>query len=329
MNKEAGLSLHSDLFGHAIRAAEKDVLAYIRGGEFEGSVGEFKFRVKRAHESREGHSGHNFVGFLDVINPDGTITPYVIKPRPMMYRERMHNATASKIEGYAPRQHAPIGNWVVEERIFGLELDELEQKLESDPEFLDRYVSSVFQLIWRCSNRSFRLQDVTFINGHNCMVDPETLRIRLLEQSNIFYYPHYGSSELITEQLFDELSPVTIRPMNIDYAFRLLRLFFQVMNPREFFLRRRKIRPTHPDYKGLYDLVLKRELPIEVAEDGTIFYYGSGFTRTFSKDMIEAIIRSDKRRFEQVFLSGNYVVDITDPKDSRYNPVILPDNVFI
>lgn len=287
---------------------------------------------------------HAAVGIVDIANPDGTTFECVIRNSPDDAMEYLKAAKHDPLVAeYSPQLFGIVDGWVVMEKLAGLELQELDERLRVDPEFLSRYAQNTQELINKLADAHLVMDDVRFINGHNVMVEPETAEVKIIEQKAI--HPCLDpreSFEIETAQLFYEAAGImymgdrtNVPAHRARFLFELCQNAFKHKKPEDLYVRSRVIKPTHPDYKDAWLLQNWEKLSEEeyqriladpnLREKFTINYYDRGFSETFDPGFVEAIIKGDFSAFQEIVRNGNYKTDITDKNDPRAQILILPD----
>ncbi|HEX5038220.1 MAG TPA: hypothetical protein VFX30_13770 [bacterium] len=238
---------------------------------------------------------------------------------------------------YPPRLYGIVGSHVVMERLRGLEYRRLTRWLgaEDGGERVRAYAGAVSEAIEDLSQRSIRFGDVHFGVGHNCVFEPVTGTIRIVEQSALLADNDWTPAELAAQQLFKEVSyPRT----GTEYRFELLRLAFKRRPPDHYFVRAIEAEYGHPAFDAhidyLMNLILlpcdpewqeyRRILDDPVLRTGyrTIITHDRE-TQVFSDDLIRSVVAGDKLQFERVLKRGNAVVSLTDSEDPRSRPIFL------
>jgi hypothetical protein len=176
------------------------------------------------------------------------------------------------------------------------------------------------------------------------MVDPETADIRIIEQKSIHTAPlDLEPYEIETEQLFTEAEGImylgnraNVPPHKARFLYELFQNVFLHRKSEELYVRSRRIKPTHPDYKNAWSLQNWKDLSDEehqqiladpnLRENFTVNYFERGFTQIFDPNFIEAITKGDFVAFQEIVRNGNFKTNITDKNDPRSQGVVLPDS---
>lgn len=300
-------------------------------GESEGT----RYSVRLPHLRRGKHA---FVGIVDLNGADGETASAVIRNNvddARAYSELA--ATHPIVRTLVPDLYGISGDWVIMERLQGLELEELETRLRDDPDFRRRYARSAFNVTASAAEAGLQLNDVAFINGHNVMVSPDDAQIRLVEQRTLAP-TIFDPNETITNQLFSELTHVSDREeeWRTDYAMQLLQAAIERVGAENLYMKGRAIKPTNPNYKDAYflerwgklsDVDYQKILDNPVArEKMTVSWFGRGYTEAFTEDTIDAVKSGDREKFKAAIAGRKYKRDITDKEDPRYGVVVLPDD---
>lgn len=300
-------------------------------GEHEGT----KYSVRLPHLRRGKHA---FVGIVDLNGSDGETTSAVIRNNvedAIAYSKVA--ATHPLVKTLVPELYGISGDWVVMERLQGLELEELETRLRDDPDFRSRYAKSSFSVIEAAAEAGLQLNDVAFIEGHNVMVNPDEAQIRLIEQ-RILVPTVFDPNETIVRQLFNELTHVSDKgeDWRVEYALQLMQAAINKVGVEKLYVKGRAIKPTNPKYRDAYflerwerlsDKEYQQILANPATREGlTVSWFGRGFTEVFTDETIDAANKGDKERFRLAIAGRNYKKDITDKEDPRYGVVVLSDD---
>lgn len=300
-------------------------------GEYDGT----KYGVRLPHLRRGKHA---FVGIVVLNSADGETTSAVI--RNQVYDARVYSevaATHPLVKTLVPELYGISGDWVVMERLYGLELEELETRLRDDPDFRRRYARSAFNVIASAAEAGLQLNDVAFIGGHNVMVRSDDAQIRLIEQRTLAP-TIFDPNETITHQLLSELEHVIDKDEDwrTDYAMQLIQAAIEKVGVENLYMKGRVIKPTNPNYRDAYFLERWEKLSDEgyqkildnpVTREGlTVSWFGRGFTEAFTEETLDAAKNGDQERFKAAIAGRNYRTDITDKSDPRYGVIVLPDD---
>ena len=300
-------------------------------GEHEGT----RYQVRFPHLRRGKHA---FVGIIDLNNVNGETESAVMRNDVEDARAYAQVASAHPIaRSLVPELYGISGDWVFMERLYGLELEELTTRLAEDPDFRAEYVRTSFDLIEQVAGDGLQSNDVSFVNGHNVMINPNDAGIRLVEQKTLVP-TLLDYNEVITDKLFGELMQVSNKPegWRVDYAMQLLAIAMDKVGAENLFLKGRVIRPTNRNYRDAYYLERWEKLSDEeyqkildnpvAREQLTISWFGRGFTEVISDETWEAVKEGDVNKFKEAIHNRGYRADIKDKEDPRYGVVILPDN---
>ena len=300
-------------------------------GEHEGT----KYGVRLPHLRRGKHA---FVGIVDLNASDGETTSAVIRNNvedARVYSEL--TATHPIVKTLVPELYGICGDWVVMERLQGLELEELEARLRDDPDFRRNYARSAFEVTARAAEAGLQLDDVAFINGHNVMVNPDDAQIRLVEQQ-ILAPTIFDPNETITNQLFSELTHVSDKgeEWRIDYAMQFVQAAMEKLGAENLYMKGRVIKPSNPNYKDAYYMERWEKLSDEeyqkilanpaMQEGLTVSWFGRGYTEVLTEETIDAAKSGNLVEFRAAIAGRKYKRDITDREDPRYGVVVLPDD---
>ncbi|HVU59569.1 MAG TPA: hypothetical protein VHC98_01905 [Candidatus Saccharimonadales bacterium] len=196
------------------------------------------------------------------------------------------------------------------------------------------------------SHAKVSFNDVRFTNGHNVMADPETGAVRLVEQTALEPGAYREPNELIAAQLFTELdaliSPtrdiaqeVTPRDqMRRRYAYSLMKQAVQDVDPKDLYIRTRRVNPDHPGYRNAWFFQNWQQLTDQQYQSildnfrtgkgySQVNYDGRGFTEALSPELIDALHADDFDAFVGLVTADRHKMDITDEADPRYGSVTL------
>lgn len=245
------------------------------------------------------------------------------------------------IKDFVPAPYARVGDWLVMERLYGIEGDEVKDRLAQDPDFMDLYVTATYRTTKELANQGLTLNDAMFVDGHNTMINPTNAEVKFIEFDNVQADRlHRQPHELITSLLLNELEQAytTKRDEAFEYAFKLCGEALSDLAPGDLYIRPRVIAPTHPDFKRFYDLqqlnfgnwdkkltpALHQEL-LDNAVEMTIPVDTQGYkTFAVSPDIIDCVLRNDKQKFIELLKAKKYLTKIDDVEDSRHEEVIMP-----
>ncbi len=242
------------------------------------------------------------------------------------YRENLEKNPA--VAKFVPKLYDVVGKWAVLEKIAGLELRGITERLDTDPDFTEKYAAEAFSLIQKTAQEHLRLDDVKFADGHNCMADPETGAVQLIEQKAV-YPTSIPSEELMATQLLKESTRA-----RSTYAFKLLRDAFSQVPPESLRVRPVAVRPTHPAYRDWYALqefnVLSKEEHQRILDnpdlrENLLVYGGDGnVMRTFAPECIRAVQENKYQDFVSLLEAGKVESKVM-MSDPSYERVVLPD----
>lgn len=225
-----------------------------------------------------------------------------------------------------PKLYGVMGDWVVMEKLSGLELQELTDKLASDPSFLKKYARTAYQVIKETSEAGLRLRDVEFGGAHNTIVDPESAEIRIVEQDTIDLYKKRPSNQLVTGQVLKELSQtVKHKDRSKEFVFELVKLASKDIGDEQLYYQATEIGPDHPDYMKTY-FTVNHKYPEEGYKVPVTYgsYDSSGMTIAISPDLVESVKNDQLDRFKEIMDAGHYKISIRDKNDSRSAAILLP-----
>jgi len=127
-------------------------------------------------------------------------------------------AKSPQIIPYLAQLYGFIGDWAVIERVIGLEGKDLGQRLQQDPQFLDKYVVVVNRIIDHMAQTGIAIDDIGFSDGRNCEVNAETAEVKFIEQTALVPR-EWDSSKIIGWQVDHELGAAasTVEDREQDY----------------------------------------------------------------------------------------------------------------
>lgn len=305
------------------------------GQTAEGEDGKIKFRVSTP-KLRTGK--HAQIGLVEVSD-NGQKFECVLRSDASDAKDYLdHVRDNPAVADFVPKLHAIVGNWAVLEKLNGLELAEVEEKMRTDPQFLDKFAQQAFDIIYRAAQKGIQLNDMMFMDGHNFMVDENTGEVRFIEHRNAYPYPFLEANELVAQQLFSEAYQITHsgngrEPYKISFVRKLFEHALEKIDPQSLYVKTRVVTPTHPRYKEAwwmengeplseekYQLILNNP---KLRESWTANYVGRGFTEAISPELVEAILAGDEKKADEILLEQKYKFDITDKDDPRTKSVIL------
>lgn len=312
-------------------------------GEYDGR--QWSVRLPHAKVTK-----HGFVGLVDIDEPSGTKFECVVKS---LGSENMEVKSYLKISAekplvkkYVPTLYAREGGWTVVEKLKGLEGEEsseLQDRLESDPDFLDRYVEKSYTMVKESAENELDLRDVSLGEGHNVLVNPDTADLRLIELDNFGIDRHHESNELIAEQLLVELEKTKANsPASVRYSFKMLQRAMKDIDADQFYIRPIAVGVKHSRYRELYNNrqklmflfddanLLSEELYKKVAanpvnKDNYITYGSREETESIAPELIAAVQQDDLEEFKRMVEARQLKSKITDKEDPRAAPKILDD----
>lgn len=311
-------------------------------GETEGR----RFTISAPH-LRRGKS--SFVGLVDISNPDGTVFSSVVKNDIALAEEYLQFVSQNpQALEFLPKYYGNVDDWIVTERLYGLELQEVEWKIQKEPEFLEKYTGAAADLMLKTAKAGLVLQDIAFIDAHNVIIDPETGKSQLIEVTNLTTYPHRNTNEIITNQLFREFQNGSHKipgRLPTDIPFKIAQKIFQSIPPENLYIRREVFAPSNPKYRDNYETFQNWEFyhengyfpvpPIALtdeeyelrlldSENNQFFIpdFSSQYTEIISAECMRAIQDGDIKAFEEILERGKQTTFITDMSDPRSDPIV-------
>ncbi len=347
--KESDYALYKSAVADVISRVEAEWLApgksnelglaiWGKHNEMKGTAAGKEFTIRTPH-LRKGK--HAFVGIVEVENPDKNSFSCVIRNNPADGKQYQENiAKHPSIADYVPKLYEITDKWVVMEKLSGLELEEVTEKFKTDAEFRRQYAHHAYDLIEKTAQEGIKLNDVKFIDGHNCMVNPHTGEIKVIEQQSLHPQTLFSPKEIITDTLFREMDQVKSRkekldPAEINLVFQMVEKAFANNRPEDLYIKSRVVKPTHPGYKNAWFMQNFEELSDEehrkilnhpkMRDAYTVNFHGTGFTKTFSPELVSAVLAGDAETFDKLIREGKYIINISDKTDPRYKPEIVTD----
>lgn len=303
----------------------------------EGDIDGLGFKIRMPH-LRKGK--HATVGIVDLNYPDGSVFSVVL--RSGLEDAKHYQDLAGKhpfVEEIMPRQYGTVGNWAVLERLHGLELDELKERMKSDEDFLSNYALNAWDLINTVIDNDMEIQDVHFVDGHNTIVNPLSGQIRLVEQTSIVSRRDgWTHDEIVTQMLISQVfgrGDKGYDDYEIRFITKLMQHAFKVYDHGRLYIRGRVVDQSHPDYENIWVYDYKgtpkpgREggpwymQEFEKDKPDTLPYWGNGETRTFSQDFVSAIQASDFTKVGALIKESRHTSYIGDSSDPRNQPVLV------
>jgi hypothetical protein len=331
---------YKDVITGAISAVQKENFSNSsEQPKISGDIDGIQYEVRFPH-LRKGK--HAFVGIIDIKNPDGSTFSCVMRSGSddaKSYLKYVSDEPA--IADYLPKLYGIVDNFAVMEKLNGLELGEILERIKTDKEFAEKYADNAYAFIEKTANLRVEMHDVMFVDGQNCMVNPDTGEIKIIEQKNLVPKSIYKPNELIADKLFGEINQISrnmdnVDPSRINLVFQLLCKAFDGNKPEELYEKSRSVRPTHPAYKGAWYMRDYEKLSDEEHQkilnnpkmrDSTLTWLGNGYTKAFTPELIDAVSNNDIEAFKKLVKEGKYKMDIKDKNDPRYGDEIAPDDL--
>lgn len=243
------------------------------------------------------------------------------------------------VRSLLPRQYDVVGDWAVLERLSGLELEELKDRMDTDPDFVVKYAGEAWNAIQSILGEGLETQDVRFAIGHNVMVNPDSAKVRLVEQTSLSQSPRgYSGNERLTRILMNELEGANqYSDSQLRFLISLFGKAIEANDPNQLFVRGREIKKGHPDFEDIWKsyyggrMIVKSEasnkpwyLESTTTEPPeTLGYWEQGVTRTFSPAFWDSVRSGSTEGLREALNSGAARAEITDPKDFRSRPIII------
>ncbi len=303
----------------------------------EGDIDGLGFRVRMPHLRKGKHAN---VGIVDINDVDGSVYSFVLRNK--SHDAKKHQEIVKNhpgVRGLLPRQYDIVGDWVVLERLQGLELEELLDRMDTDSDFVVKYAEEAWSTIQSVLGEGLETQDVRFAIGHNVMVNPESAKVRLIEQTSLSKSPRgYSGNERLTRMLMNELEGANeYSDSQLQFLISLFGKAIEVNDPNQLFVRGRAIKKGHPDFEDIWksyyggSMILKSEgndkpwyLEQRTTEPPeTLGFWEQGVTRTFSPAFWDSVNAGSVEGLRDVLNSGAGRAEITDPNDFRSRPILI------
>lgn len=318
-----------ELIAYVEKQIQQDEFRYPGGKKMDDFIKDgIQFQV-RLPKHRGGK--HGWVGIVEASGRDGNSFSFVIKQSKDDIADYLDNVNANPtIAEYVPTLYDVQGRWAVMEKIDGLELKDLENQYAQDENFRKRYAKETTAAILSMARSGVSSNDIMFSNGHNCMVDPQTAKIKIVELGTLQpVSEEYGTAdEIVAEQLFKEARPWdgTDSLPSRQYYFELLREISKQVPLQNLCKRPRQIKSTHRDYEKVAGYV---DLDMDTAvrySDGRKPVLWTGIrheTKGFSPDLIAAVQNDDFEAFSRLIAGRKAVIDLVEKSNPMSEPVVL------
>lgn len=114
------------------------------GQTAEGDEGEIKFRV-RTPKLRTGKHAH--VGLVEIFDNE-QVFECALRSDASDAREYLdHVRDNPSVAEFVPKLYAIVNSWAVLEKLKGLELAEVEERMRKDPQFLEKFARQAFDIV--------------------------------------------------------------------------------------------------------------------------------------------------------------------------------------
>jgi hypothetical protein len=277
---------------------------------------------------------HAFVAFVDIENSNGKTEEFVFRNN-LFDVERYKESIKGNplIESLLPKLVGVIGDWAVLERVHGLELAELEEKIKSDPDFSETYQQKIIQMVEFTSKAGITINDVDFYEGHNCKINNENAEIKFIEQTNLLP-SRSDPREIQFKFILEDIESLRIaEPERLKFIFSFLKKYHSKFNLSSLFYRSRMMKPNHPRFQSQYFIENGNDLNDETYksvlenkedyEKNSLYIHGQGYSKAFTPELIKAVEEGDEKQFSEVLHANKYIMDIKDEADHRYGKVFV------
>ncbi len=131
------------------------------------------------------------VVIVDVLKGEhGPLAAFVLRsqkdqPSTLPARSRQNSKLAALLTDYGPQQYSANDQlaWNAEECLRGVERYDLQKQLANDP-FASQYAQQAVICMQRAIDTRVTLQDANFSDGLNCIANPQTGELKLIEPNN-------------------------------------------------------------------------------------------------------------------------------------------------
>ena len=244
------------------------------------------------------------------------------------------------IQKYVPTVYGTFGEWFAAEELKGIQGykgEVFKEALIAHPQLLDLYAQNVYDLIVATSKDRLAFRDVNFVQGSNCIINPETGGVRLIEQTNV-WHSVYHEKELVTEALFSILQHISPQiPHTADIAFEVTRRIIQNNKPGDLFIQKRQIQPDHPSWEMTNSLSSdpypneKEILQNPLQNIDKVLDYDPNLDSSegcmVNPELITILQEGNKEEFLKfIGKERKFKTKITTPSNPRSTPIILKPN---
>lgn len=199
------------IFATAVEAARDINISRTSDDVLHIPLGDYRGKFRRPSKIPASESDVFFVE-VSKADSDSSVASFVL-------RDEIERAVALRViasaqpqvntllDRYYPKLYYQDSHssWTAVERLIGVEEEDLVALL-ADKSFRRQYALKAYQLIIDSTALNLSLGDVVFANGHNCIVNPQTAEIKLVEPNNLLpKNPGETPSELAARQIFQEL----------------------------------------------------------------------------------------------------------------------------
>lgn len=302
--------------------------------EISENVGETMFTLSLPN-ARPGK--HAKVFFLDISKPGNVPFECVIRDKPQVAEEYSRNKEQKPIlDKYLPKLYSVIDGWVVMEKLKGLELKQLQEKLNLDPDFLSKYTENVASAIYELAGTEIQANDVNYQKGHNVIVSPDNASLKIIEQNALVPDLDYESNENIAKTLFNELQVISqTKPEDgnykYDFAFQLVSRILKKVNAEDIKIKYRYFKQGHEWFEDLFKDELERGNNYKKMSDEeyenllmknpnvTVRSSASMFTEGFilDQEFVKAVMLNDFEKFQDILKDKKFKKRLEDIPENR------------
>ncbi len=268
-------------------------------------------------------------------DPEKDIASFVVRNDNQSYQQLRKSAeknplAASLLGEYFPDPYyfdQTLG-WVAVEKLIGLEGQAVVNHFQN-PAFCELYAQQALTLTVRAYQAGLKLGDVCFVGGTNCMVEPNTAKIKLIEPETleILLKAWQGS--------FDRsLGRVILEELRVGSYQRIGKPPVDKSAEARFLFSLCKLASQYPEWDTMHDLTLSPDCFVYIRHMSKVdpdfdkipfnqqmkqssdFFYNSGFRKTVNPALTDSIRRDDFSTFNQV-LRQPYGFEILTPYSRR------------
>ncbi|MBI3541261.1 MAG: hypothetical protein HY073_03890, partial [Deltaproteobacteria bacterium] len=297
---------------------------------------ELSYRVRTPHLGGAGHGPVTIVEF----QWKGTIYSCAIKEslKDLHFFER-NRALQPAVTGFHAEVYGALDQWVFMEQLRGYEKKEIVDRLSTQDDFAKKYARAYWRIHSNLTSLGLETWDVAPLGGHNCIFDPESESLRLVELMNSSPISRDAEKPgVLFDALREGLSFGSKGGSRLVFAFELFRYASQEIDLSELFSRDCIALPSHAAFQSLMEyyqnLLLENEMqPLydllrnPVIGDLVSFVPPASTspakTQVFSRVLIESVKSDNFETFKSLVEAKKGIVTIDDPEDPRYGPEVI------